>query len=61
MVGQASDACGTLGHTLGVCSSEPQCACGRRGYHSGACATLGLSLAASSAHASGRCGTRGSR
>ena len=49
MVGQASDACSTLGHTLGVFSSEPQGACGRLGKHSGACATLGLPLVASSA------------
>ena len=48
MVGQASDACGTLGHTLGVCSSEPQGDCSRLGKHSGACVTLGLTLAASS-------------
>ena len=47
MVGQASDACDAIGHTLDVCSSEPQGACGRLGKHSGACATLGLSLAAS--------------
>ena len=49
MVGQASDACGMLGHTLGVRSSGPQDDCVRLGKHSGACATLGLSLAVSSA------------
>ena len=31
MVGQALDACGTLGHPLGVCLSEPEGACGRLG------------------------------